>query len=720
LWKNSCLERVEVEPLAEQWIDALASAVLGGPIDWATVRHLAEASEGKPLFLRELILAARAGGILRRERGIWRLVGDLPTSRRLIDLVHVRMADLRPEHRRLMELIAFGEPLAVDYFPELDPKLLQDLERRAMIVSEDRTGEVMVRLAHYVYGQVIRDSVSKLRVRKIHRYLADSLQNAGMPGPDDLLRVATWRLDGGGSQADLMFEAARQAHARCDYVLGEQLARRSLNLMWTFEAALLAAQLAAAVGRYEHAEAELAELADLADNDERRARVALSRLDNFVLSAGHIEVGLNLAEEAENAIIDQDWKDELAAKRASVLSGTSGPGAAAKLAVPLLDRARGRALVWGSTVSAYALGRQGKLQQARATTARGRRAQEELPHPFDWPIWRHDFLHAEALAHEGCLIEAHAASLALYREAVDEESIEAQAWFAWQLSMRVPDCGSPHTAAYYARLAVALFRQLGRTQLEQFALVQLALAWAVAGRPADARAALDEIGDLGLADRRYFPVERLQAEGWTTLACGDFTTAASAFTTSIELAQKTGDVVGEAQALHALARIGQLDDPRRLEAVSAHIDGVLAPMRARHAASLAAKDGAALDDVGAAFNQMGATLLAAEASAAASRCWRDIGHVRKAAASERKMLAELRACENPRGVVALISPSIAQLTPGELRIAMSAAAGRSSRQIADEFVVSIRTVQNQLQRGYEKLGIRSRSELSRALADYDG
>jgi DNA-binding CsgD family transcriptional regulator len=116
----------------------------------------------------------------------------------------------------------------------------------------------------------------------------------------------------------------------------------------------------------------------------------------------------------------------------------------------------------------------------------------------------------------------------------------------------------------------------------------------------------------------------------------------------------------------------------------------------------------------------GATLLAAEASAAASRCWRDIGHERKAAASERKELAELRACENPRGVVALISPSIAQLTPGQLRIAMSAATGRSSRQIADEFVVSIRTVQNQLQRVYEKLGIRSRSELSRALADYEG
>jgi hypothetical protein len=69
LWKNSCLERVAVEPLADEWIDALASAVLGGPIDWATVRQLAEASEGKPLFLREFDTPAQ--GNKRPDGVVW-------------------------------------------------------------------------------------------------------------------------------------------------------------------------------------------------------------------------------------------------------------------------------------------------------------------------------------------------------------------------------------------------------------------------------------------------------------------------------------------------------------------------------------------------------------------------------------------------------------------------------------------------------------------------
>jgi DNA-binding CsgD family transcriptional regulator len=720
LWKNSGLERIAVEPLADEWIEVVANAVLGGPIDWATVRHLADASGGKPLILRELVLAARDDGVLRRDHGIWRLIGELPTSRRLMELVQARMADLGPDHRRLMELIAFGEPLVVDNFPEIDPVLLHELERRAMIVSEDRADQVQVRLAHHVHGQVIRESVSRLRVREILRYLADCVEKAPRPGPDDLLRVATWRLDCGGSQADMMLKAARQAQARYHYVLADRLARRSLNLVWTFEASLLAAQLAAALGRRAEAEAELEELAHLAVSDEQHARVALSRMDNSVLSLGHIELGLKLLEEAEHATTDQGWKDELTAKRASVLSGLRGPEEAANLAVPLLDRVQGRAFVWAAMVSAYALSRMGRFQQARTTTTRGRLAHAALSDSFDWPIWRHDFLHTEALAGEGRLTEARTASLALYRDAVDDGSVEAQAWFAWQLSRHAPDCGSPYTAANYGRLAVALFRELGRTQLEQFALVQLAAASAVAGRADEARAALEELCDLGLAETHYFPVERLQAEAWTALASGEVAQAADAFTAAIETARATGDTVGEAESLHALARIGQLDDQRRLDAVSARIDGVLALTRARHAAALAARDAAGLDDVAGAFSQMGARLLAAEASAAASRRWRATGHERNAVASERKMLTELRACENPQGAIALNSPTTARLTPGEMRTAMLASTGHGNREIADEFVVSIRTIQNQLQRVYEKLGIHSRSELSAALADYAG
>jgi DNA-binding CsgD family transcriptional regulator len=55
------------------------------------------------------------------------------------------------------------------------------------------------------------------------------------------------------------------------------------------------------------------------------------------------------------------------------------------------------------------------------------------------------------------------------------------------------------------------------------------------------------------------------------------------------------------------------------------------------------------------------------------------------------------------------------LTLAERQVAELAAAGRSNREIADELVVSVRTVESQLSAAYGKLGVRGRATLARAL-----
>jgi DNA-binding CsgD family transcriptional regulator len=55
------------------------------------------------------------------------------------------------------------------------------------------------------------------------------------------------------------------------------------------------------------------------------------------------------------------------------------------------------------------------------------------------------------------------------------------------------------------------------------------------------------------------------------------------------------------------------------------------------------------------------------------------------------------------------------LTRTERDVALLAAAGRSNKDIADQLHVSVRTVENHLQRVYGKLGLTSRSELALAL-----
>jgi DNA-binding CsgD family transcriptional regulator len=57
------------------------------------------------------------------------------------------------------------------------------------------------------------------------------------------------------------------------------------------------------------------------------------------------------------------------------------------------------------------------------------------------------------------------------------------------------------------------------------------------------------------------------------------------------------------------------------------------------------------------------------------------------------------------------------LTPSELRVAQMAAGGQTNRQIAQALFVTRRTVETHLTSSYEKLGIRSRSELEAALGE---
>jgi DNA-binding CsgD family transcriptional regulator len=63
------------------------------------------------------------------------------------------------------------------------------------------------------------------------------------------------------------------------------------------------------------------------------------------------------------------------------------------------------------------------------------------------------------------------------------------------------------------------------------------------------------------------------------------------------------------------------------------------------------------------------------------------------------------------------APSTGDLTPTEQRIAEYVAAGMTNREVAAALFVTPKTVESALTRVYRKLGVRSRTELARRLAD---
>jgi DNA-binding NarL/FixJ family response regulator len=61
----------------------------------------------------------------------------------------------------------------------------------------------------------------------------------------------------------------------------------------------------------------------------------------------------------------------------------------------------------------------------------------------------------------------------------------------------------------------------------------------------------------------------------------------------------------------------------------------------------------------------------------------------------------------------------AQLTPQELQIALLVSQGRTNAEVGQAVFLSTRTVESHLSRAYRKLGVASRTELTRRLASED-
>src|SRR5258707_681582 len=179
-----------------------------------------------------------------------------------------------------------------------------------------------LRLAHPIYSDVLREQTPALRSQEILQELAEVVESKGALGREDVLRVATWRLAGGDVDPRRTLAAAVIARWRYDFPLAERLARRAVQAGAGFDAKLLAAQLAGLNGRVDEANLELAALAAEAADDDQLGRVTTAHLDNHVFHLGYLDKGLRIAEDAEAAIEDPVWRDELSARRAAILCGT--------------------------------------------------------------------------------------------------------------------------------------------------------------------------------------------------------------------------------------------------------------------------------------------------------------------------------------------------------------------------------------------------------------
>lgn len=730
LWTDDLVDLVELGPLGPTETTGLLAAILGGPVDACTADRLFRLSAGNALLLRELVLAASSSGELSRTYGIWKWTGRLELAPSLTDLIDTRIGQLTPGVRSVVELVAFGEPLGLQLLQRAaDPADVETAEERGLVsmVHDDR--RLDVRLAHPLYGEVIRRHCPVSRTRRLQATLADLLEQVGKRRRDDLLRVAVWRLDSGTAQDPaLLLDAGAQAFGRYDVPLATRLARAALEADGGFYAAELLATILMFADRPAEAIEVLDSVAGEIHDDRRRGRwLTVRGMVSYWGLSRESTVEKIAARAAELA--DPADRARVRAFEAIMRLHRLDVGAALRLAQAVLDRpaAPVAARELARCTIAHLQAAQGQYRRSATAIAR---VQAEAAR------WRNDMPYLQ-LAME----LARGTRLALAGDLTGIDAIVADE-FADLAGAGDFRLGTGYLAilqAYVARLRGRGDEAL-KTSLEACAVLatsqvyaglahaERAQAAALRGDAAQAAEAMAE------ADRTHAPGMAVlypwleQARGAVHAAADDLPAAVKHLCALADRLRADGFAGHELLVLLDLVRLDQATAPvgptctdggrrtvaQRLAELSERVDGMLPPLVARYARAAADGDATDLLAVADDFAAGDLVVYAAEAAAlAVQRAGRD-----GAGPARERLAALLRRADR------LATPVLRQLRPTlsdrEWEVARLAAEGVTSRVIAERLFLSSRTVENHLQRVYSKLGVTGRAELRAALRSMPG
>lgn len=718
LWKEGLVERIDLDPLGESDVAELAARFLGGPVAGASVRRLWQASGGNPLFLRELLIGAAESGALADDGGIFVLRLPLTAPEPLTELVAARLAGLAPETVAVVELLAAGEPLGLALLEQLSaPSALEDAERHGLLEVRLDGRRSEARLAHPLYGEVLRQTLPRTRLRRLWADLAEALESSGARRREDLLRVASWQLDS-GRQGDpsLLNRAARRAHQMFDVDLAARLARASFEAGGGVEAGLALGEAEFSSGRHEEGERLLAGLVELCADDDELALVANARAYNLGVLMGDTDAALAVIDEALAVVTATKARHRLLGRLATsqVFEGELEAGLAA--AAELLESDDAETFCRATYVSSIALALLGRSAEAVALARRGltvlldERVGNQLPE-----VQLIGSVLGRAAA--GDLAAAATEASRGYEACLAVGDKEGLATFSLLRGWVGVEQGGLDRAANAFMEGASVNRELRDTGALRWCLAGVALAEGLAGHGAPAAAAIEELDSLAPSWMTFFEAELIErGRAWAMAAGGDPAAARAALLASAARAAASCQRVAEGHLLHDVARLG---DPAavsvRLAELAGQVDGRLLPAFARHAGALLSGSASELEQAAAEFEQLGAFQLALEADLAAAAHYRDEGQARRAAGVQQRLEAIVAAGHAAYPAGSSPPGEAVPLTRREREVAVLAAEGLSSKEIAAQLFVSARTVENHLQAVYGKLGVTSRDELAARL-----
>ena len=707
LWKDRLVERVDIKPLDRSASNELAVNALGGAVDGALADELWRRAAGNPLLTQELCTAGSQSGAIASNGDAWLLDGDLLAGDRIVDLIRIRLDELDDEQSLALAAIAMLDPMPIEFADQLGVRTsLDELTRRRLAIELGTGDRSALRPAHPIVAEAVRATLSASRVGALADRLADLDGSALLPS--DARRVAgVLILADHPPGASLALAGAVSALATFDHPVAEELARAALDddigAATRSVAHRVLGQALAGRGLVDEAIVALQSSCEHAPDPAQRAAGVLALAETLMFAAGRPQEAPAHLRRLLDDLDPADPHHALARLQLALASGIVDElRTADELAAELVagDELPPPAMLPALMVHTLARSMSGQVDGADEALDRG----DALARQFrtTQPLARDQFGLNRVLVEQARGDVAESARLVASVRSADDFADRVQGpWFYIDVAAAYGRGGLAEAVDDIER-SLVLHRASDPVGTLPLALAMGGLAHAVAGDGARSRELIDECIGLGGNHQERTRVWMGVAEAWLLARDDRLDEAAELAVSTGRHAVDAWHIVWGAVAAHAAVRFGRRD---LATPVLSDLDaGPLVAMLAAHAA---ADTPDAMAKVAVQFGDAGLDAFAADAWAAIANAEAD--PLITTAAAQRAVTLGDRCSGALSPLLAAVEPP---LSPRQQEIATLAAAGRASRDIADELFVSTKTVDNHLQAIYRTLGISSRSELA--------
>lgn len=696
---------IDLAPIDDAAVSRLAAEILGGAIDPALVRSLTRHVGGAPAAIVDVLTEAKTRRLIARDGWTRKPRAPLPVPTVLRMRAARALEGVGTPGATAVDLLALGGTVPHQALAAAAGADAIDVLDDHSLVQHLDNG--VVRLADPLIRTVRQASMPAGRRRHLVRLLDAAL--ARLDVRDVLLdaRLALHR-DETPEPAHL-YEGARLAWEQGEIELAEALCRAG-SLGRSLPATLMLGELLTTLGRAREAETLLSGV--VTDEPDAIALAQQTRAVNFAYHLDEVDAALDVLDDALTRLADTPWSAELIGLKGVITAMQGRPSEALEMVEPYLDPASGRHFCEAATAAGPSLVVLGRPLQAADLA---QRALEERTRLGDEPLLASPGLHvlirSFGLAEAGHFAEADQLAGQVMASALARGDREGQMW-AGIMSGR----SLLHQGRYDEALLVF---EAAATAATDVSLVPH-LGWARGGALLAAaqmrdvvatRHSLDALDACPPTRLALMAPDILRARAWALVVQGDLRRATDTLTNAATLARDSGEALLEMLSLYDLIRLGHVHEVARLLSLAQVVEGELPACRADHARALAAGDIDGLAGVSSRLEELGALVPAAEAANQAAWACRRAGASARADRL-RTRVVQLRSRRPRASTPGLdLRPGAALLTAREREVTELAAAGWPSKHIAAQLGVSVRTVDNLLQRVYRKLDVRGRADL---------